>query len=254
VFWGRVAPKSSSAGDAEELRRNLSVIELSGAWMFLASALKILSEDLGFARSVESGKAELGDGTPIPMLAYGAVEYLMGLDVSACDVCEFGGGNSTRFWSRRAASVTMLDNDRDWCRALERDALANVTVHHAEPGGLPDLFRGLARQFDIIVIDCRENRYECCRVARPALKNGGLMILDNSEWYPQSAAYLRGSGLIQVDFHDFRACHHHRTTTSLFFDRAFALKPEGPVQPKVPIGGKAVQGGNWDRPAQARER
>jgi len=250
VFWGRITPKSSSAKDADELGRNLSVVELPGSWMFLASVLKILAEDLGFTRSAETGTAVLGDGEPIPMLSYGAVEYLMGLDFSDRHVCEFGGGNSTRFWSRRAASVTTLDNDRDWYRALEQDALANVAVHFTEAGGMPDLFRRLGRGFDVIVIDCRDNRYDCCTAARAALNEGGLIILDNSEWYGNCAAYLRDSGLIQVDFHDFRACHHHRTTTSLFLDRAFACQPREAVQPAVPIGGKAASGGNWDRPSR----
>ena len=47
----------------------------------------------------------LGDGRVIPMMSYGLIEYLMGLDLSSFEVLELGGGHSTEFWAQRVRSV-----------------------------------------------------------------------------------------------------------------------------------------------------
>ena len=247
MFWGHVAPKDSSAGAAQELRSNLSIVELPQEVVFGASVLNILEQDLGFLKSIETGEPALGGGDAIPMISYALVEYLMGLDLSRMEVFEFGGGGSTVFWSRRAKSVTTVENSPDWGERIKRLAIGATEVHVVAEGGMPAFFDDLDRSFDIIVIDCRENRFDCAGVARPRLRKGGMIILDNSEWYPNTSKYLRDSDLIEVDFHDFRPCHHHRCTASLYLDREFSPAARGRQLPAIPIGGKAITSGDWDR-------
>lgn len=79
------------------------------------------------------------------------------------------------------------------------------------------------------------------------LRPGGLMILDNSDWYPNTAAYLRERGLIQIDMHGFGPVNPYTWTTSLFLDRAFAMKPKGDRQPGYSKCAKRVL---HDRPAR----
>src|SRR5687767_14682032 len=48
--------------------------------------------------------------------------------------------------------------------------------------------------FDVIVIDGAaraQTRLKCARAALPYLRDGGMIILDNSDWLPESARLLR---------------------------------------------------------------
>lgn len=113
---------------------------------------------------------------------------------------------------------------------------------------MPRKMATLQRTYQFIAIDPGENRYACAKAAIPMLSDDGFIVLDNSEWYANTTALLRGADLIQIDFHDFRPVHHHRTTTSLFVKRNFRPKPLGPIMPLTPIGGRVVDINNWDRP------
>src|SRR4030095_4668908 len=58
-------------------------------------------------------------------------------------------------------------------------------------------------RFQIIVVDgyARSRvRYQCAQRALPHLDSNGLIILDNADWLPASALFLRRAGLIEVDF------------------------------------------------------
>src|SRR5205085_491303 len=88
-------------------------------------------------------------------------------------------------------------------------------------------------------------RLKCARRALAKLREGGLIVLDNSDWLPESARVLRQAGLIQVDMSGFAPISGHPQTTSLFFHRAFAFAPRGPRQPLPPPGGVPRV---WERP------
>jgi hypothetical protein len=79
------------------------------------------------------------------------------------------------------------------------------------------------------------------------LRPGGFIILDNSEWYPNTAEYLRSLDLIEVDMFDFRALRHYRTATSLFLHPDFRPRPLAKRMPAVPIGGRGIPIQGWDK-------
>ena len=64
-----------------------------------------------------------------------------------------------------------------------------------------------------------------------------LVILDNADWFPNSAKTLREAGLLQVDMHGFGPINDYTWTTSFFFSRDCHLEPLGGLQPHPPIGG-----------------
>lgn len=219
---------------------------LSAAQMLVA-ALQTLDKLLGFGRSVREGASVLGDGTPIPMMSYALVEYLMSLDLTGMDVLEVGGGQSTRFWAARARTVVTLEHDPRWMP--EPDPLGNVTLVPVAQDQFPQAIRAQPGPFDLIVIDCAASRYDCAIASVERLRDGGAILLDNSDWYPNTTAWLRERDLIQVDFPDFRPLHRVRATSSLFLHRDFRPVPLGAALPPVPIGGvdRASRNG-WDRP------
>jgi predicted O-methyltransferase YrrM len=90
-------------------------------------------------------------------------------------------------------------------------------------------------KYDVIVID-GIYRVSCSQIASNLLKNGGIIILDNSDWHTTAAGILRGKGFLQVDMFGFGPINDYTWATSLFFDRGFAMKTKSEIQPKHGIG------------------
>ena len=215
--------------------------------MLEASVLHILNEGLGFRKSSERGACMLGDGRHIPMMSYSLIEYVMGLDLSDCALLELGGGYSTDFWSRRVKSVLTLETDEQWAASLKKLNLANTEIRAVPIDALANSVCRLDHSFGGIVIDPNTNRYRCAKAALGRLKPGGFIILDNSEWYPNTTALLRAADLIQVDFLDFRPLRWYRCASSIFLHRDFRAKPRDTRLPLPPIGGKDIAAVNdWD--------
>jgi hypothetical protein len=63
------------------------------------------------------------------------------------------------------------------------------------------------------------------------LRVGGMIVLDNSDWLPQSAALMREHGLIQVDMAGFTPIVARTQTTSLFLHRECRFAPRASRQP-----------------------
>ena len=239
MFW-----TGASEGDVGRLDN----VEMSQASAFEASILEILSTRLGFRKSLEDNACELGDGRVIPMMSYGLIEYLMGIDLSGFRVLELGGGHSTEFWAQRAKLVLTLETDAEWARILSANAFPNVEIRHCPAEQIQTGMEQAGGPFDVIVIDISASRYRCAKAALRLLNPGGFIVLDNADWYPNTTALLRSADLIQVDFADFRPLKWYRCATSLFLHREFRARPRYDRLPQPPIGGKDIANGNdWDR-------
>lgn len=87
----------------------------------------------------------------------------------------------------------------------------------------------------------------CAVAIADKLKSGGLVILNNSDWYPNTAKVLRDHGLIQVDYPDFRPDHWYRCNTSLFLHPKFRPKPFDGRLLRPVLGGKDLAAtSRWD--------
>ena len=244
MFWKSVPPEDPEA----QTRNRLESIEMPQAGLFEASVLNILNSGLGYRKSIENGVCALGDGRIIPMMSYALIEYLMGLDLSGFDLLELGGGHSTEFWSQRVKSVTTLETDPEWARILGAQSLPNVEVRATSAEAIVPDMAGLNRHFDAVIVDPSASRYRCAKAALNVLKEGGFILLDNADWYPNTTAVLRDADLIQVDFPDFRPLRWYRCATSLFLHRNFRARPRYERLPQPLIGGKDIAAKNdWDR-------
>ncbi len=175
------------------------------------------------------------------MYTYPAIEYLAQLDFAKRSILEFGSGQSTHWWAARAGEVTAVEHDDHWVRRLEDAAHSNVRCLFAKREDIATGEKYLAvlpagQRYDVIALDGLHYR-DCAAAARDLLTPGGLVILDNSDFYPATCAVLRGHDFLQVDMAGFKPCHTDAQVTSLFFDRAFDVKPRG-RQPVPCIGGK----------------
>lgn len=195
----------------------------------------------GYRRSLAAGMAVDAQGKPLPMYTYPAIEYLAQLEFGECEVLEFGSGQSTLWWAQRAGQVTAVEHDDHWVTRLEEAALSNVTCLFAKREDIATGADYLAvipagERFDVIALDGL-HYYDCAAAARGLLKPGGLVILDNADFYPATCALLRNQDFLQVDMAGFKPCHGDAQVTSLFFDRDFQVQPRG-RQPVPCIGGQ----------------
>ena len=114
---------------------------------------------------------------------------------------------SSIWWGERAQHVHTVENDEGWFKEVRDRHLAshgakNIDVIF-EGNGHVEYSRAIHKNvgdYDVIIVDGASNRYLCAKEGLKKLKVGGMMILDNAEWYPNTAKMLRGAGLLQIDF------------------------------------------------------
>jgi hypothetical protein len=111
---------------------------------------------------------------------------------------EWGSGRSTIWFAKRVRSLTSIESDNEWFTKvkglLQENGLDNVTYHYAPVGNedrngasADHLYVRLGRELpessqDFILVD-GELRDFCAEVALSRLKPGGLLIVDNANWY-----------------------------------------------------------------------
>lgn len=192
----------------------------------------------GHWRSALLRRAVDSAGQPIPSYAYPAIDFLSTLDFGDARVLEFGGGQSTVWWARRAASVTTIEHDPDWFRHVVQHVPANVKLVLCEQAEQYP-FLPLGSFFDVVVVD-GEDRYTCAQTALQVLSPDGLIVLDNAEgeWGPPGSYpiidLLEGAGFSRVDFHGYTPTTWRKMCTSLFFN---SLKPFRGLSPPLRYDG-----------------
>lgn len=248
TLWGAFSAQDAQA-HALELRPD--VVAMSRGEMYLASCCNILRYGHGFVASTNQAEPKDAWGNWIPLFTYPCVEYLQQFDLRQKRVFEWGSGASTLFWMRRAASVTSIENNGQWFAAMAAMKADNVRLVLEETERFPLRIRDEAQPFDVIVIDSHGYRFDCATEATGKLAPGGMIILDNSDWHPATAALLKKSGLIQVDFSGFKVTESHASTTSLFLHRDFDFPTLQDRQPAYCVGAKPIVSG-WDQPSAGR--
>jgi hypothetical protein len=223
---------------------------------------KILLSDQRYFASVRDGEYRDKEGNYVPWYTYPAIEALKNWDLSGKRVFEYSSGYSTLFWAARAREVVSVEHNPVWYERISKLAPENaqiifapITQREGDYNATPETREQLKRYseairdfgtFDAIILDGYEGfslRYQCARIARPQLSANGLIILDNSDWLPVTAGFLRQSGLIEVDLSGLKPGRDYSQTTSFFFAREFDFQPDGNRQPIAPVGGRID---NWE--------
>lgn len=219
-------------------------------WKAPLQAARALWFDYAHLRSAASRSAVDASGGPVPWYTYPAIEYLRQLDFSDRIVFEYGSGQSTLFWAAAASRVVSVEEDEVWYERLAARKPANCDlILETDLARYPHVIDRYPDGFDVIVVDGAargHTRLKCSRAAIEHLRPGGLVILDNSDWLPESARLLRESGLLQVDMTGFVPINGHTQTTTLFFDRQFVPRPK---HGRLPMPGPGAAPKNWERHA-----
>jgi len=213
-----------------------------GVWQPLRSFGTALYTPVRFAlktghfRSSLNSKACTRSGQPLPWYTYAAIDFLAPRDFTGRKVLEFGGGQSTLWWSKRAERVLTIDPDAGWAEYVKKNVGANVSVHHVpvdrgtrtvEPIRALIGASGMER-FDVVVID-GHLREELVAVAFDHLAPGGAVVMDNAEGY-RFVELLAGRNCRRVDFYGFAPGSSMQSCTSIAWTGdCFLLQPDIPI-------------------------
>jgi hypothetical protein len=105
-------------------------------WRPLRAVATAVITSVRFSHVTGHWKSSIGtaaydaDGFPLPWYTYPAIDFLAQRDFLERDILEFGGGQSTLWWSQRARSVLTIEEDRAWFARLLPLVGENVCLHH----------------------------------------------------------------------------------------------------------------------------
>ena len=196
----------------------------------------------------------LFDKERCPKYTLPVIEYLDGIDFQKANVFEFGVGGSTLWWLKRCSTVTAVDTSAEWIDKVRNDATINqenAQLLHRSSSLAPFSINEKELRhtlFDVILIDGSFSRYDAAVASVDHLAKGGIILLDDADWYSKTAQYLRSQNLIQVDFHGFKPGDGAAArSTSLFLHRDFQPSPKEGLALPLPSRGGISLGSSWDR-------
>jgi hypothetical protein len=208
--------------------------------------INLIENEYGHQKSVQLSKPVDALLNPIPWYTYPAIEYLRQFDFSGNHIFEYGSGNSSIFWSSLAGSVTSVEIDSLWFEILSKSKPNNLNLYLKEKQfDYVNSIKNGNTLYDLIIID-GAYRYDCAEVAINYVANDGLIILDDSERYPELCSNLREQDLIQVDFFGLTPIVYYTKTTSIFLQRTSSLKPLLGKLPHFGIGSLCCEYDRYD--------
>ena len=200
---------------------------------------------IGHLQSAKFGKSIDNNDNPIPWYTYSSIEYLKQFDFKDKTIFEYGSGNSSIFWAERAKLVTSIEVDENWFNEVDAIKRSNQELYlKKDKTEYVDFIKVKNENYDVIIID-GSWRLNCAVNAVEKLKHDGFIILDNSDWYPNTAKFIRDTGMLQVDFMGLGPINYYTWTTSIFFNSKMNLIPINNRQPQNTLGG-LVQQGKYD--------
>jgi hypothetical protein len=196
----------------------------------------ILSVKYGQLKTIKQWKCIDSFDNKIPWYTYPAIEYLNNMDFSQKIIFEYGSGNSSSYWAKKAKKVFSIEHDKDWYEIIKSNLSENQSIELSfSENDYLEAISKVSEKIDVIIID-GIIREKCAKLVESYLSNDGIVILDNSDWYKETSRYLRDElDLIEVDFHGFGPINDYTWTTSIFFTRKSKLKPIGNIQPNYSI-------------------
>jgi len=189
-------------------------------------------------------KCEDVSGNPIPWMTYAALFQLEQFDLSGADIFEWGGGYSSIYWADRCKSLNTVEHDPKWSGFVSGRGLPNVVCHEVGLDRYAEHIDTLERKFDVIVVDGyihESMRLRCAKHALRWLKEGGLIIVDNSDWLANTCAFLREQGFNQSDYSGLGPINDYPWCTSLFFQGSLKLPRKAQSPGFVPGGLRNVR-------------
>ena len=202
------------------LRRWIPGVFVLGKGLTLIYSKRSFLRESGYFKSVALKRPCRLDGSPIPWMNYGAINFLeerLGADLN---IFEYGSGNSTIFFAGRVNTVTSLECDRGWYEYVKGILPSNASVLFC-PIGDPAYVGTIAeqdRKFDVVIVDAEE-RVKCMLNAADFLTDRGVIILDDAARpdYREGVEGLLSRGFRVLPFDGMKAGGINVYRTSIFY-------------------------------------
>lgn len=140
-------------------------------------------------------------------------------------VFEWGAGRSTLWLARRVHQITSVEHDPAWFEKVrdraDRLQLANIALklvgqeaageeHESQASAYAGAICRFGDSFDVIIID-GIHRGRCALAAVRKLRSGGMIVVDNGNWYLPSASRAPASrtphqGAASPEWAEFGEC------------------------------------------------
>ena len=167
----------------------------------------------------------------VPWFSLSAIHFLDSFITKSMNVFEYGSGGSTVYFSNRAKSVTSTEDNEEWLKRVQAklaaSGITNVDLQyrpfefrHAEEFERSEYLLSIPeRAFDIIVVDGMEKdvlvRPTCFRHAETRIREGGIIIVDDSWRYPELRHTNRAKSW--REFRSTGPCRPGVTSTDVYF-------------------------------------
>lgn len=143
------------------------------------------------------------DGIVNPWLGRSVVDFLKKRLKRDFRVFEWGGGNSTLFWSHYVEEVVSVEHNFEWYEKIKKVIPDNVELQYCEleyGGEYCHKILDEKNLFDIVVIDGRD-RVNCAINAVNRLSEKGIIIWDNSDRdeYTKGYEFLKKHGFKRLE-------------------------------------------------------
>jgi hypothetical protein len=156
------------------LRRWIPGVFVLGKGLTLIYSKRSFLRESGYFKSVALKRPCRLDGSPIPWMNYGAINFLeerLGADLN---IFEYGSGNSTIFFAALVNTVTSLECDHGWYEYVKGILPDNASVLFC-PIGDSAYVGTIAEQdkkFDVVIVDAEERVIILDDAARPVYREG----------------------------------------------------------------------------------
>lgn len=187
-------------------------------WLHKYSTYWNIERNFGHAKSIKTKQSIDKAGNFVPWFTYPAIHFLNTKNLEQKSVFEWGGGASSKYFSKKCKDIITIEDNTEWFKFLETNKFSNQTLF-LEPtkDGYTNAIKNFDKNFDIIIVD-GSHREECLRIGSEKLNPMGFLILDNSDWYQDDVAWLEAKGLYHIPFQGFAPINDYISVTSFFIN------------------------------------
>jgi hypothetical protein len=178
------------------------------------AALNSILEMRGVRESFDLGYP-INKNIPQPLLTFTFLDWFQSYDFKNHTLVEIGSGGSTFFFSTFFNRIKSYETNIDFYNfMLSKNLPQNVEYNYIP---VEELYKNKFNfdSRDIVLVDCDANRYV---VIERILESGfdGILILDNTDAYPNSVNLLNKNRFYEIPFWGFKLTESFESCTSVF--------------------------------------
>ena len=198
-----------------------SLLSLARIKTLLSFGIKGYLSEVGWFKAFDTKSPIGGDGEPIPWVTYSFIDFIAQRIKKEHTVFEFGSGNSTFYYAKRALKVVSVEHDQEWFTKISANKPSNSEMIFCElhaGGQYSKMPASMGLKFDIIIVDGRD-RVNCCLQSLAALTDQGVVVLDDSQMenYTEAISFFQKEGFKELSFSGISPGLFYRKSTSVFY-------------------------------------